>query len=173
MLSSMDRVLTLLLLFSCDILVLGNYDENAAVTVPTASNNSHTKSNVPEFLSNISLNLNLNATTRLPSVDKEFVTVNVNALPLPVPATVVEVSVAPQKVPLRRNATEQSNIAAIGVSSTFAQTSASVFFANYLNQQNVLEVVRNIDTRLRIIRNVEMRVATIQVSPNHYYCQSR
>ncbi|XP_053963184.1 VWFA and cache domain-containing protein CG16868 [Anastrepha ludens] len=152
----MDRIFILFLLFSCDAVVLDKFNENETAI------NSHTNSNVPVLLSNISLHTNLSVTTQLPTVAKDFVTVNVNTLPLPVSAAGAGVSVAPQKVPLRRNTSESSIVGAMGVTSPFAQTSTSVFFANYHNQQNVLELVRNIDTRLRIIRNVEMRVATIQ-----------
>ncbi|SPP72929.1 VWFA and cache domain-containing protein CG16868 [Drosophila guanche] len=41
------------------------------------------------------------------------------------------------------------------------QTSASIFFANY-NQQNVMQLRHNMESKLRSIRNVEMRVAKIQ-----------
>ncbi|XP_017148987.2 VWFA and cache domain-containing protein CG16868 [Drosophila miranda] len=41
------------------------------------------------------------------------------------------------------------------------QTSASVFFTNY-NQQNVMQLRHNMKSKLRSIRNVEMRVAKIQ-----------
>ncbi|XP_001361129.2 VWFA and cache domain-containing protein CG16868 [Drosophila pseudoobscura] len=41
------------------------------------------------------------------------------------------------------------------------QTSSSVFFANY-NQQNVMQLRHNMESKLRSIRNVEMRVAKIQ-----------
>lgn len=46
----------------------------------------------------------------------------------------------------------------------FLQTPANVFFTNYNSQQNVRQLLRNMDERFKNMRNVEMRVATIQVS---------
>ncbi|XP_073846645.1 VWFA and cache domain-containing protein CG16868 isoform X2 [Musca autumnalis] len=44
----------------------------------------------------------------------------------------------------------------------FLQTPANVFFTNYNSQQNVRQLLRNMDERFKNMRNVEMRVATIQ-----------
>lgn len=55
--------------------------------------------------------------------------------------------------------------AAVGavVNTQFLQTPASAFFSNYNSQQNVRQLLRNIDERVKNMRNVEMRVAKIQV----------
>lgn len=164
----MEWIFALILLISCEAVVLDDFGGNGAVTASDANTINHINSNVPLLLSNTSFNTYHKITTELPKVAKDFVTVNINALPV---SKLSSTSVAPQKVPLRHNASEEANNGAMSssitvpsASSPFAQTSASVFFTNYHNQQNVLELVRNIDTRLRIIRNVEMRIATIQVS---------
>lgn len=164
----MEWIFVLILLFSCDAVVLNDFDGSDTATTSDANTTNYINSNVPLLLSNTSFNAYHKVTTELPKVAKEFVTVNTNALPVPKPSST---SVAPQKVPLRHNISVESNAGAVSssitvpsASSPFTQTSASVFFTNYHNQQNVLELVRNIDARLRIIRNVEMRIATIQVS---------
>ncbi|XP_014096574.2 VWFA and cache domain-containing protein CG16868 [Bactrocera oleae] len=166
MLSNMEWIFVLILLFSCDAVVLDDFDGSDTATTSNANTTNYINSNVPLLLSNTSFNAYHKVTTELPKVAKEFVTVNTNALPVPKPSST---SVAPQKVPLRHNTSVESNAVAVSssitvpsASSPFTQTSASVFFTNYHNQQNVLELVRNIDARLRIIRNVEMRIATIQ-----------
>ncbi|CAD7012797.1 unnamed protein product [Ceratitis capitata] len=168
--AKMRCIFALLLLFSCDAVLLSEIGSGATDTVPKVKRINHTNMNVPVLLSNISLNVNPKITTQFPTVTKDFVTVNVNALPVPLAAPATSASVAPQKVPLTHNISEPVNVGTVvsgttGSSvpaSSFGQSSANVFFMNYLSQQNVLELVRNIDSRLRIIRNVEMRVATIQ-----------
>ncbi|XP_067627301.1 VWFA and cache domain-containing protein CG16868 [Eurosta solidaginis] len=160
----MAWLIVLIMLFVCDIVMLDKHNQSVAVkTTATTSNQSN--SNVPVYLSNLSVNANINlSNTLLPLIAKDYVSVNINALPMAVQSS----TATPGKVP-SRNASELNAVSTLNsapltstVPSPFLPTSASIVFANYLNQQNVLELVRNIDRRLRIIRNVEMRVATIQ-----------
>ncbi|XP_030375435.1 VWFA and cache domain-containing protein CG16868 [Scaptodrosophila lebanonensis] len=95
------------------------------------------------------------------------------ALALAVPATaMVEVTTnSSQHVPLflsntnkpSANTTTSNKVPTPNSNAAYMQqTPASVFFANYNNQQNVMQLVRNVDGKLRSIRNVEMHVAKIQ-----------
>ncbi|XP_065367009.1 VWFA and cache domain-containing protein CG16868 [Calliphora vicina] len=85
------------------------------------------------------------------------------------------VNIVKQKVPLQYNnatiellpasiITQVANSAGPGavVNTQFLQTPANAFFSNYNSQQNVRQLLRNIDERLKNMRNVEMRVAKIQ-----------
>ncbi|XP_075165779.1 VWFA and cache domain-containing protein CG16868 [Haematobia irritans] len=78
------------------------------------------------------------------------VTPQINHNVLPAPA-VVAVSAASQ-IPNAAGPQQQQ----------FLQTPASVFFTTYNSQQNVRQLLRNMDERFKNMRNVEMRVATIQ-----------
>lgn len=94
------------------------------------------------------------------------------------------VNIAKQKVPLPYNnatielvpssiitqANNNVGPAAAVINSQFLQTPATAFYSNYNNQQNVRQLLRNIDERLKNMRNVEMRVAKIQVSYSEMYC---
>ena len=64
------------------------------------------------------------------------------------------------KVPSKRNVLA----AAAALGSAASAMDSSNFIASYQNQQNVLQLVRNIDGHLKNIRTLEMRVSTIQVS---------
>lgn len=85
-------------------------------------------------------------------------------------------NIVKQKVPLQyNNATIELVSSGIGASANSAppgtqylQTPASVYLSNYNSQQNVRQLLRNIDERLRTMRNVEMRVAKIQVKIDFY-----
>ncbi|XP_061386157.1 VWFA and cache domain-containing protein CG16868 [Musca vetustissima] len=64
--------------------------------------------------------------------------------------------------PLSSSSVLINNVAGQQQPQQFLQTPANVFFTNYNSQQNVRQLLRNMDERFKNMRNVEMRVATIQ-----------
>ncbi|XP_037946193.1 VWFA and cache domain-containing protein CG16868 [Teleopsis dalmanni] len=118
----------------------------SASTVETETNvNSH----VPLLLSMYNLSL---STTKSPTINVRFTATPVINVSKESPAVNSFPNTKAQKVPLKRNVTEN----------LYPQIATSIFLANYNSQQNVMQLIRNIDDRLRSLRNVEMRVPTIQ-----------
>ena len=95
-------------------------------------------------------------------------TVNIVKQKVPLPYNNATIELVPPSIITQAN--NHIGSAAAVVNSQFLQTPATAFYSNYNNQQNVRQLLRNIDERLKNMRNVEMRVAKIQVSFCEMYC---
>lgn len=89
--------------------------------------------------------------------------VNVVKPKVPLPYNNATIELVPSSI-ITQTANYNIGPAAAAVSSQYLQTPANAFYSNYNNQQNVRQLLRNIDERLKNMRNVEMRVAKIQVN---------
>ncbi|KNC33688.1 VWFA and cache domain-containing protein [Lucilia cuprina] len=79
---------------------------------------------------------------------------------VPLPYNNNSIELVPSSIITQALATAGGSVS--GVNTQFLQTPANAFYSNYNSQQNVRQLLRNIDERLRNMRNVEMRVAKIQ-----------